>query len=97
METTALVHDHLAAAPDHLRAPVLVNHGPHGLIEILAVLEERLPQDAFLLRADLPQRGVAAQVAQRGARLEAVDADRFERELDHELGAFLEDAGAPER
>ena len=42
--------------------PVLVENRPEHLVEILAVLEERLAQHALLHGADLPQRAVAAAV-----------------------------------
>src|SRR5262245_42860121 len=77
--------------------PVFVEDRPQRLVEILAVLEERPPQHAFLHGADLAKRAVAASVLQRGPRLEPVDAHRFEREPNEELGAVDERAGSPER
>ena len=68
--------------PAALGLPVLVENRPQRLIQVLAVLQERLAKDAFLHGADLPQRAVAAAVADRRARLEPVHADRLEREAD---------------
>src|SRR5262249_60026004 len=70
---------------------------PPRLAGPLAFLEDRPPQPAFLYAADLPKRAVATSVLQRGARLEPVDAHRFEREPHEELGAVDERAGSPER
>src|SRR2546425_1070625 len=77
--------------------PVLVENRVQHLIEVTAIVEERLAQDRFPHRAQLLQRAVPATVLHRGTRLEAVHAERLERELDHQLGAVLEPAGAPER
>src|SRR4051812_22325277 len=58
-----LVHDHAAVAvPDCIRLPVLVENRPERLIEILAVLEERLAEQPFLDGADFSQRAVPAPV-----------------------------------
>ena len=63
--------------PHGLRtAPVLVQDRPQRLVEVFAVAEERLAQDAFLHRADLAQRAVAATVRDRRPGLEPVRADR---------------------
>src|SRR4030095_15342530 len=84
--------------PDCLRSPpVFVENRPQRLVEILAVAQERLPQDPFLDRADLPQRAVAATVRDRSTRLEAVRSHDIEREVDDHLRAVDEGARAPER
>ena len=63
--------------PHRLRpAPVLVEDRPQRLVEVFAVAEERLAQDALLLRAHLAERAVAATVRDRSPRLEPVRADR---------------------
>src|SRR4029453_18560606 len=87
-----------ASAPDHaLSSPVLVEDGPQRLVEILAVAEERLAQDAFLHRANLPQRAVAATVEDPCAGLEPVRVDGVERKVDDHARAVHEHARAPER
>src|SRR3954469_7913858 len=83
--------------PAALGLPVLGENRPQSLIQVLAVLQEGLAKDAFLHCADLAERAVAAPVADRGPRLEAMHTDLFERETDQHLGAFLEHAGAPVR
>src|SRR6185436_16816735 len=83
--------------PAALGLPVLVENRPQRLIQVLAVLQKGLAQNAFLHRADLAERTVAAPVADRGPRLETMHTDLFEREPDQQLGAFLEHAGAPVR
>src|SRR4051812_24076469 len=70
--------------------PILVEDGPQGLVEVLAVAQERLAQDALLDGADLPQRAVAAAVGDRRTRLEPVRLHGVEREVDHELRAVRE-------
>src|SRR6188474_3014820 len=93
-----LVDDHrLRAARCAGRTPVFLDDGIERLVEIFAVAEERFAQHAFLHRAHLAERAVAAAVAQRRPRLEPMDTERFERESQHELGAFLEDTQTPER
>src|SRR3989442_2715945 len=85
------------ALPDLLRLqPILVENRPQHLIQLLAIPHERLTKNPFLHRADLLQRAVAATVPDRRTCLEAMHADCFEREVDDELGAFLEDSRAPE-
>src|SRR3954462_2690921 len=76
--------------PAALGRPVLGENRPQRLIQVLAVLQEGLAKDAFLHCADLAERAVAAPVADRGPRLEAMHTDLFERETDQHLGAFLE-------
>src|SRR5262245_50961805 len=86
-----------ARTPHRLRAaPVLVEDRPQGLVEVLTVAQERLSQDAFLNRADLSQRTVSAPVRDGSTRLEAMRADRVEREVDHHASAVEERARAPE-
>src|SRR5688500_1833732 len=98
-----LVHDHRPAWLRYL--PFAVEDRPEDLVEILAVAEERAApeagrhraaQDAFLPRADLPERRVAAPVLDRRARFEPMHADGLEREAHDLAGAFDEDARAPE-
>src|SRR6188472_422548 len=60
------------------------------------VTAERAAQDAFLDRADLAQRAVAAAVGDRRAGFEAMHADRVDREVDDHAGALGEDSRAPE-
>src|SRR5579872_1775463 len=85
-----------AARPDDLAGLAVVREDrPERLIQILAVLEERLPEHAFLNGAELPQRAGAAAVAQGRARLEALHAHRVEREVEDQLRRFLEHPGAP--
>src|SRR5450759_2352684 len=87
-----------ARAPhDALRLPILVQNRPEGLVEIFAVAEERLAQDAFLHRANLPQGAVAATVEDRRAGLEAVRVDGVERKVDDHARAVHAPARAPER
>src|SRR5437867_5040275 len=93
---SVLVHLH-HAAPMTVRLPVLVQNRPEHLVQIFPVLEERLAQHALLNGADLTERAVAAAVADRCPRLQAVNADGLERETHHELGSFLKDPGPPER
>src|SRR5919202_1366123 len=81
--------------PHDFALPVLVENRPEDLVEVLAVAEKRLSQDAFLNRAHLLERAVSAAVAQGSARFEAVDSHRIEREGDHELRAFLEHRRSP--
>src|ERR1043166_7181537 len=84
-------------SPTQLRAsPVLGEDRPERLIEVLAVAQEGLAQDPLARGADLPQRAVAAAVQDRRACLEAVRANRLERELHGELRAVDEHARAPE-
>jgi hypothetical protein len=45
---------------------------------MLAVAQERLPQDALARRAQLPQRRVAATGRERRARLEPMRTERVE-------------------
>src|SRR5439155_7520514 len=78
------------------RAPIGVDDGVERLIQIAAVAQQRLAQQAFLHGADLLERAVAAAVEDRRARFEAADAHRVEYELEDQLRAVLEDAGAPE-
>src|SRR3954454_14388060 len=80
-----------------LPVPILVEDRPQRLIEVLAVLLERLAKHPFLHRTELAERAVAAAVADRGARLEAMHTDLLEREAHDQLRAFLEHAGAPVR
>ena len=77
--------------------PVVLENRVKALIEILPVAQERLSEDALLDGADLQQRAVAAAVLHCRARLEPMDAERVERELENQLGALLKNAGAPER
>src|SRR3954447_19222371 len=88
--------DDSGSAADRGASPVLRENRPERLIEVLAVAQERLAQDALARRADLPQRAVAAAVQHRRPRLEPVRADRVERELHDELRAVAEHAGPPE-
>src|SRR5262249_49940722 len=91
------VHEDRVAARDLARAPpVDFDHRVQHLVEIDAVAEERLAQDAFLDAADFLERAVAASVRHGGARLEAVHAERVEGEPQDELGGVLEHARAPE-
>src|SRR5204863_6357345 len=60
--------------------PVFVQDRPERLIEILAVLEERLAKQSFLHGAHLLERAVSASVAHRRACLQPVNADGVERE-----------------
>src|SRR4051812_47411 len=83
--------------PGALGLPVLGENRPQRLIQVLAVLEEGLPKDAFLHCADLAERAVATPVVDRGPRLQAMHTDLFERETHQQLGAFLEHARAPVR
>src|SRR3954465_11507542 len=87
----------LLRSPVGSRLPVLVENRPQHLVEVLTVLQERLPQYAFLHRAHLAERAVAAAVTDRRARPQTGHADRAEREADQQLRAVLEHARAPER
>src|SRR6476646_12083759 len=80
-----------------LSTPVGVEQRVERLIEVPSVAEERPAQNAFLHRAQLLQRAVAAAVQDRGARFEAMHAERVENEFEHELRAVLKHPGAPER
>src|SRR5262249_17902766 len=83
------------ALPRGFCSPVFVENGPQHLVEVLTVAVERLPEDSLLNGANLPERAVPAAVPHRRARLEPVDAHRFERELDYPLSPFLEHTGSP--
>src|SRR5688500_2521775 len=84
--------------PDGLRlAPVFLEDRPQDLIEIPAVALERAAEDAFLERADLAQRRIAAAVRGDRPGFEAVHADYAEREIDDGFCAFHEYAASPER
>src|SRR5712691_1298974 len=61
-------------------APVAFENRVKDLIDILAVAEERLAENAFLDGANLQQRAVAAAVRNRRARFQPVNTDRLERE-----------------
>ena len=61
-----------------------------------AVADERAAQYAFLHRANLAKRAVAAAVGHRRARFETVRADHVHREVDDQSRALGEDPGAPE-
>jgi hypothetical protein len=74
---------------------ILVDDGVKDLIEILAVLEKRLAQDAFRNRAQLLQGAPAPPVPERRARLEPMDAQPAEDELERECGRLEENARAP--
>src|SRR5207237_6890994 len=89
-----LVNRALLRGPAVLCLPILVENRPQRLIEILAVLQERFAEQAFLHRADLSQRAVAAAVAHGSARLEAVNPDRLEREAHQQFSSFLEPTGS---
>src|SRR4051794_40863318 len=68
--------------PDRLgSSPVFVENRPQRLVEILAIAQERLPQDAFLQRTHLAERAVAATIRDRSTRLETVRPDDVEREV----------------
>src|SRR3954471_3829091 len=60
-----------------LPVPILVEDRPQRLIQVLAVLLERLAKYPFLHRTELAERAVAAAIADRGARLEAMHTDLF--------------------
>src|SRR5213079_2983141 len=52
--------------PDRLgSSPVFVENRPQRLVEILAIAQERLPQDTFLQRTNLTERAVAATIRDR--------------------------------
>ena len=78
-------------------APVVLENRPENLIEVPPVALERSAQNAFLQRADFPQRGVAAAVRRNRPRLEPMHADDAEREVDDGPRTFDEHAAAPER
>src|ERR1043165_377780 len=88
---------HARAPHSALRSPILVQDRPQCLVEVLAVAEERLAQDAFLHRADLAQRAVAPPVEDGGAGLEPVSLDDVERKVDDHARAIREHPRAPER
>src|SRR5438477_6696417 len=77
-------------------APVGVDDRVERLIEVAPVAKERLAKQAFLDGADLLERAVAAAVEDRRARLEPANAHRLEDELEDQLRAVPEHAGAPE-
>src|SRR5207245_10293531 len=83
-------------APDGLGLhPVFVDDRPEHLIQVLAVLEERSPEHAFLHGADLSRRAIAAAVPDRRARLDSMYAHHLEREFEHELRPLEKEARAP--
>src|SRR5207249_2526118 len=77
--------------------PILFQDRPEHLIEILAAATHRAPQDAFLHGAELAQRAVPASVLQQHARLEAMRANRSERERTDEPRGVEKQAGAARR
>ena len=79
------------------RSPVIFDDAVQHLIEVLAVVPERSPQQALLGRSDLQQGSAAPSVPDRRARFQAMHAECLERELEDEPRALFEYARAPER
>src|SRR5438094_4069958 len=63
-----------------VRSPVFFQDRPQGLIEGGAAARYRAAEDAFLHRAELPQRAVAAAVEEGHARFQPSHPDGPERE-----------------
>src|SRR5436190_7737927 len=76
--------------------PVGGNNRPHDLIQILAVLQQRSPKDAFLHRTELAQGAIAAAVLHGRARLEAVHVRVLEGEINRGPRAREKQARSPE-
>src|SRR6185503_3992722 len=55
-------------------APIVFDNGVENLIDELAVLQERSPQQTLLHGSDLQQRAVPSSVLHSSARFEAVHA-----------------------
>src|SRR5947209_5560897 len=66
------------------------------LIDEVIVRPERVLKRAFTLRAELHDRGVAAIVVDRCARLNPMNLDGSERKIEQEMRALEEDAFSPE-
>src|SRR5450432_114621 len=77
-------------------APVGVEDRVEDLVDLLAVLGERLAKQTLLHGAQLLEGAVATAVLYHRARFQPVHAERLEREIEHELRALLEHARAPE-
>src|SRR5205085_2339789 len=94
-----------ARTPDGLRLertrvgmqPVVFDDRPQNLIDILAVAPERLADKTFFDRAELAERTVAAAVGHSGTRLDAMDTDSSDCEIDDHARGLLENAQTPER
>jgi hypothetical protein len=78
-----------------LVSPFLSEKRPEHLIVVVAVAQERSSENTFLHRTELSKCAVAAAVRYRRARLEALDPNRIERKVEHELRALHERPGAP--
>src|SRR5688500_18874121 len=63
------------------RLPVFIQDRVNHLIVVLAISQERAAQQPLLDRANLSQRAVAAAVLNRRARLEPMNADGVECEI----------------
>ena len=75
--------------------PIVGEDRPERLIEVDAVSQKRTLQHAFLRRAELVERAVAAAVLECRTRLEPVHPDHIEREVEDERGGLHEQAAAP--
>src|SRR3954452_24278896 len=95
---SVLVNSNRVLEPDVPSVPPVARQNRvEVLIEILAVLEERFPEQALLHGAEFPERAVAAAVLHGRPRFKPLHAERVERELDHQGRTVLEHTGAPER
>src|SRR5438876_528019 len=66
------------------------------LIDEVIVRPERILKRTFTLRAEFHDRGVAAIVVDRCARLNPMNLDGSERKIEQEMRALEEDALSPE-
>src|SRR5687768_3161785 len=63
--------------------PVFGEDRPEVLVEVFAVSQEGLAQHTFAHRTDFAERAVAAAVSDSRTCLEAMHADRLEREVEN--------------
>src|SRR5689334_13471216 len=78
-------------------APVLLEHRPEHLVEVIAAAADRTTQHAFLRGAKFAECAVRAAVLQQHARFESMRPKRAERERADQARSFQEDAAAARR
>src|SRR5258707_142588 len=76
--------------------PFVAQDGPQRLVDVLAVFQERAPQQPFLHGAKLPERAVPTAVPGRGTRLQTMHTDHVEYKIHDKARPVDEDPGAPE-
>src|SRR2546421_12908649 len=79
---------------DPILAPVLLQHGPQRLIDVLAIAPNRAPQNSPFDSAEFPKRRIPSPVLKQHARFEPPRADHGEREGADQAYRFEEDTGA---